>query len=118
MIHITVDNGPAHNYLIFCVQTTMTTAIVKVLLLSSLLLVSEGKAGTCKVDVDGNCLDQSCENKYPDCEKRAKDGTICFHRLLFALCAPSSPLFSLFRRLPEQESKGYEVYGQFLQEGM
>ena len=29
---------------------------------------------TCKVDLDGNCIDRTCDDKYPDCEKWALEG--------------------------------------------
>jgi hypothetical protein len=44
------------------------------LLLAALLPVSVHTQATCDIDAEGNCLDRSCTNKYPDCDKWAAEG--------------------------------------------
>jgi hypothetical protein len=39
------------------------------------MTVMATETATCDVDDDGNCLDRACDNKYPDCEKWAAEGT-------------------------------------------
>jgi hypothetical protein len=38
-------------------------------------VMTQDVQATCKVDDDGNCIDTTCDNKYPDCEKWASEGS-------------------------------------------
>jgi hypothetical protein len=54
-------------------------------------IVMAAEPASCDADDDGNCLDRSCDNKYPDCEKWASEGTFTFSYCTTRCICPSSP---------------------------